>query len=100
MTKRRHPNKKEQLTMYAHLHKIPVEPPCDSCPWRLYPDKVQGCDNCDCGFMAIYAAVNYYQRVMGYWPHAGDEVKNAIMSITTASNLLTQLEQQKGDYVK
>ena len=63
----RNPNDKEMLAMYGLLHKIPVEPPCDLCPNRIHPDKVQGCDNAGCGFMQLYLAVRHYQKAMGYY---------------------------------
>lgn len=62
----RRPSDKEMLEMYHLLHKIPVEPPCDLCPCRLYPDKVQGCDNCGCGFIYLYMAVKDFQKKMGW----------------------------------
>jgi len=82
---------KERLHIYAQLHKIPVEPPCDACPWRLYPDRVQGCDNCGCGYMAIYLAVKYYQQAKGYWPYKGIETLIARALIDDASGLLNRI---------
>jgi len=59
------------------LMKIPVEPPCDACPWRLYPDRVQGCDNCGCGYMYLYMAVKRYQREEGHDVHKPEDHKDA-----------------------
>ena len=86
----------EQLAIYAQLHKIPVEPPCDVCPWRKYPDKVQGCDNCGCGYMHLYVAQKYKQKAFGYWPYTGQEVETVKMLLQNAMNLLNQV-QKKGD---
>lgn len=83
----------ERLALYDQLHKIPVQPPCDVCPWRKYPDEVQGCDNCGCGYMGIYVAVNYYQRAMGYWPFKGQEAEHAKMLLNNAMDLLENIRQ-------
>lgn len=37
------------LNVYHQLNKTPPKPPCDVCPERIYPDRVQGCDRCGCG---------------------------------------------------
>jgi len=81
----------ERLAIYHQLHKIPVQPPCDVCPWRKYPNKVQGCDNAGCGYMAIYVAVKYYQKSMGYWPYAGQELDQAVVMIHNALDLLERI---------
>jgi len=81
----------EKLAIYACLHKIPPQPPCDACPWRKYPQKVQGCDNCGCGFMHIYMAEKYYQRAQGYWPFAGKEIESAYMLMADATELLDRI---------
>ena len=95
--KRHKPEKpEERLAIYAQLHKIPVEPPCDKCPWRLHPDKVQGCDNCGCGYMAIYVAVKYQQKAFGYWPYAGQEVETAKMLMRNAMDLLERVHKHGG----
>jgi hypothetical protein len=62
----RNPNDKEMLAMYDLLHKVPVEPPCDLCPNRILPDKVQGCHNAGCGFMHLFVAVEDYNKKMGW----------------------------------
>ena len=92
MSERHRPTKaKEKLKIYAQLHKIPVEPPCDVCPWRLFPDRVQGCQNAGCGYMAIYMAVRYYQKAKGYWPYTGEEKQTAEMLRGDAEKLLARI---------
>jgi len=77
MSERHRPTKaKEKLRIYAQLLKIPVEPPCDVCPWRLHPDRVQGCDNCGCGWMYLYRAVKAYQIREGHGVHLANEEKD------------------------
>ena len=83
---------KERLAIYDCLHTIPPTPPCDACPWRKYPDRVQGCDNAGCGYMHLYMAEDYYQRAMGYWPFKGEEVKMAKVLLTNAMDLLKQVD--------
>ena len=78
----------EKIRIYHQLSKIPVEPPCDVCPWRKYPERVQGCDNAGCSWMAIYLAVEYYQRAKGYWPYKGEELDMANRLINDAIKLL------------
>jgi len=95
LTKRRKPNDKERFEMYGQLHKIPVEPPCDKCPWRLHPDRVQGCDNAGCGYMAIYVAVKYQQKAFGYWPYEGQEVETAQMLMRNAMDLLERVQKRE-----
>ena len=91
--KRRRPElAKERLAIYANLHKIPVQPPCDACPWRLYPDKVQGCDNVGCGYMHLYMAEKHYQQAMGYWPYQGEETRIATMLLQNAMDLLKRIK--------
>ena len=87
---------KAKLAIYDLLHKIPVEPPCDACSWRKYPDKVQGCDNVGCGYMHLYMAEDYYQRAMGYWPFKGQEAKHATMLLTNAMNLIKNIQKHGG----
>ena len=94
----------EKLKIYRQLHKIPVEPPCDVCPWRLYPDRVQGCDNVGCGWVAAFLAVRYYQRAKGYWPYAGEEANTVQTLIKDAAKLLghirkPEVEDQKDEQV-
>jgi len=81
----------EKLAIYHQLHKIPVEPPCDVCPWRKYPERVQGCGNAGCGWMLLYLAMDYYQRKNGYWPFKGDEVRMAKVLINDAIKLLERV---------
>ena len=86
----------EKLAMYDGLHKIPAVPPCDTCPWRKYPDRVQGCDNAGCGYVRLYFAVKYYRKALGWWPYAGKEVETAKMLLTNAMDLLKRV-QKEGD---
>jgi len=44
-SERHRPEKpEERLAIYELLLNIPPQPPCDACPWRKYPDRVQGCE--------------------------------------------------------
>ena len=42
------------IKVYRQLNKTPPEPPCDVCPERIHPERVQGCDRCGCGPVYIY----------------------------------------------
>lgn len=95
MGERRRPTNRDMPKIVKKLMKIPVEPPCDACPWRLYPDKVQGCDNCGCGYMSLYMAVKYYQRAMRYWPYKGQEIEAAKMLLNNIMDLLNQVDKPK-----
>ena len=83
----------EKLAIYALLHKIPPQPPCDACPWRKYPDRVQGCDNAGCGYMHLYMAEKYYQRAMGYWPYADQALNTIKMLLTNSMDLLNNIHK-------
>ena len=77
MSERHLPKKaNERLKIYRQLTKTPAEPPCDVCPWRLHPDKVQGCDNAGCGYMYLYLAVKRYQKEEGHSIHLTNEAQD------------------------
>jgi len=66
MSERRRLTDADIPMLYRQLVKIPVEPPCDVCPWVLYPNKYQGCDNAGCSFIITYFAVWEYQLKQGW----------------------------------
>lgn len=37
-----------------NLMNLPPKPPCDGCEFRVFPDKVQGCRRCGCGWIKLF----------------------------------------------